>query len=78
MEVTKECGGIEDLILTQEIRAARVAAEQMAANADAIDVNPIERTTPAFITAPAAAIPAPTAESVPVQDGAYIEDLTEF
>ena len=78
VEVTKECGGIEDLILTQEIRAARVAAEQMAANADAIDVNPIERTPPAFITAPTAAIPAPTAESVPVQDGAYIEDLTEF
>ena len=78
VEVTKECGGIEDLILTQEIRAARVAAEQMAANADAIDVNPIERTPPAFITAPAAAIPAPTAEPVPVQDGAYIEDLTEF
>lgn len=45
-EVTKECGGIEDLVLTDEIRSSKIAAEQMAANANAIDVTPIDAPKP--------------------------------
>lgn len=52
VEITKECCGIEDVIITDEIKAARVAAEQMALNAQAIDVTPIEE--------PRTVLPAPT------------------
>ena len=38
VEITKDRGGFEDTALTSELRAARVAAEQAAANSTAIDV----------------------------------------
>lgn len=51
-EVTKDCGGIEDAVLTEELRAAKTAAEQAALNAQAIDVD-------AVTVGEAATLPAP-------------------
>ena len=47
VEITKETGGVEDVAITDEIRAARVAAEQAIANAQAIGVTP-QLPPPAF------------------------------
>ena len=38
IEITKECGGVEDVVLTDELRAQRNATEQEVLNASAIDV----------------------------------------
>lgn len=65
IEVTKECGGIEDIALTDKLRAARVAAEQKGANADAILVTPTE---PAQIALGVPQLPAPQPAFVPADD----------
>lgn len=52
VEVTKECGGIEDAVLTAELRAAKTVAEQAALNAQAIDVAEVDEAAIAAIPAP--------------------------
>ena len=66
IEITKECGGIEDIVLTDEIRAAKNAAERMAENANAIDVTPVDPQPAQVLPAPAASLPKPAFAPAPV------------
>lgn len=76
-EITRECGGIEDIALTDEIRAAKVAASQMAANANAIDVEVVEcRADKLVLPAPAPFV-APQPAFIPADPYDAVEP-TEF